>query len=208
MSSLVYMFIKALRIVSLLIMLGILIPSLACAFTYNSQTQTVSQTIRNVMSQTLRPDGAGSSTDFTAVGDSPNWRCVDETSADGDATYVRSIDYIFYRKDLYTIQDHSGSGAIKRVTVWIRSRASTTFLGSSTVKTVIRTYSTNYLGNAVTLTTSYTDYSTIYATNPNTGSAWTWPEIDSLQIGLTGLAAWVTSIRCTQVWLVIEYTNA
>jgi len=56
-------------------------------------------------------------------------------------------------------------------------------------------------------TTSYADYSDEYTTSVDTSSAWTWDEVDSLQIGvrLRGYDA-SSEVRCTQVWAVVDYT--
>lgn len=45
-------------------------------------------------SVTLRPNGAGNSTELTIAGDTPaatNWESVDEVTADDDTTFVKAI---------------------------------------------------------------------------------------------------------------------
>jgi hypothetical protein len=61
--------------------------------------------------------------------------------------------------------------------------------------------------------TDYATWTTVsqeWATNPDTGSAWTWEEIATLQIGvaLKQEFDYTDSLRCTQVYVEIEYTPA
>ena len=160
---------------------------------------------------TRRPGGAGDEANLTLVGATNNWEAVDEVNSDDDSTYVYTRDKSAYTTDLHNLDDASLSGTINSVTVYIRSRSvdPPTQAGAYTW---IKTNGVSYSGSEITLTTSYADYSTVYATNPQTGSAWTWAEIDALQAGVglrgsstTGAEAQRES-RCTQVWVVIDYT--
>ena len=71
-------------------------------------------------------------------------------------------------------------------------------------RTSIITHGTQYDGTIINLApvSTYTNYSTLYASNPYTGGTWSWSEIDNLEIGV--------SIRregfCTQVWAEVYYT--
>lgn len=162
--------------------------------------------------ETLRPNAAGDETNLVPIPGTgeANWEDVDEAVTDEDTTYVR-YGLAAWKKDLYNLPAHSGSGTINSVTVYARCRAN----GSPIVQTsaIIRckTNGTVYEGNEITVTTSYVNYSKAWATNPNTGSAWTWTEIGALQIGV-GLRRWGSSggthTHCTQVWVEIDYTSA
>ena len=70
------------------------------------------------------------------------------------------------------------------------------------IRTYIRTNSTNYQGAQIKPSTIYTTYSTTYITNPQTSVAWTWTEIDAIEIGPQIRRA----ARVTQVWIEIYYT--
>jgi hypothetical protein len=157
--------------------------------------------------ESLRPDGAGTTTILTTSGCTNNWECVDEATSDGDGTFVYTTN-TNWQGDSYTAQDSSGTGTINSVTVYIRSRGNFTFFGRPEAQTVLRTHSTYYTGSTVSLTTSWAPYSTTYATNPNTGSAWTWTEVDDLEIGVMqrGIAFFGLQARTTQVWVEIDYT--
>jgi len=70
----------------------------------------------------------------------------------------------------------------------------------------IKTNGVEYNGPEETLTTSYTIYSNQWDDNPQTGQAWTWDEIDALQIGV-GLRRPDTneSALCTQVYVEVDF---
>ena len=148
--------------------------------------------------ETLRPSGQGNSDDLSSNGCSNNWQCVDETSNDGNSSYV-TLTSSSYGTDLYEAQDHStGTGDIDSVIVYISCQETSS---SGRVLTCIRTHGNNYTGNSENPGSSYADYSTTYTTNPSTLSAWTWSEIDDLEIGV-----YLRRGRCTQVWVEVYYT--
>ena len=71
-----------------------------------------------------------------------------------------------------------------------------------------RTHDTDYESSAITISrTAFTDYSETRATNPNTGSAWTWDEINALQIGSRASVLGSTeTIQVSEFWIVVDYT--
>lgn len=71
-------------------------------------------------------------------------------------------------------------GTIQSITVYCRAKRDGT---SATIYVSMYTNSTWYNSSSKTLTTSYTDYVLSYNTNPNTGAAWSWTDLNNLQIG-------------------------
>jgi hypothetical protein len=71
-----------------------------------------------------------------------------------------------------------------------------------------RTHDTDYESSAITISrTAFTDYSETRATNPNTGSAWTWDEINALQIGSRASVLGSTeTIQISEFWIIVDYT--
>jgi hypothetical protein len=164
----------------------------------------------NPGTETLRPMGVGTTTQLSKYPSSQsyNWECVDEETADGDTTYVYHKDTGFgsSKYDTYAIQNHLiGSGTINGVTIYIRCRATGTMY-APWAKTVVRTHNTNYYGSQNNLGTSYVNYNTQYTTNPYTGSAWTWDEVDAMETGVQLFVGAEQEARCTQVWVVVDYT--
>jgi len=71
----------------------------------------------------------------------------------------------------------------------------------------MKTNGVEYNGTEVKTTTSYATYSYDWNTNPQTGSAWTWNEIDNLQAGVGLLRPkGKEETRCTQVYAEVNYT--
>ncbi|GEM_PF-3364000 len=71
-----------------------------------------------------------------------------------------------------------------------------------------RTYNTNYESSAQTISrAAFTNYSQTRATNPNTGSAWTWAEVNALQVGSRASTLGAGEIiQCSEYWIVVDYT--
>ena len=148
----------------------------------------------------MRPVGSGTASELSTENCSNGWQCVDESTSDGDGTYVKGSGSN-WKYDLYDTQDHSaGSGTIDSVIIYTNAKGDG---GGKKAMTYLRTNSSNYSGSSHNTTSSYVTYSTTYATNPNTSAAWTWTEIDALEIG-TGIKK---TAYVTQVWVEVYYTN-
>jgi len=74
---------------------------------------------------------------------------------------------------------------------------------------VWRTYNTDYESSAITIDrTSFTDYSQQRIINPNTGSAWTWNEVNALEIGSRPSTVEASEhIQVSEFWIVVDYTT-
>lgn len=161
---------------------------------------------------TLRPSGdVAGEINLTIGGTTPastNWESVDDDPSDDDVTYVES-DAGLYETDLYALPDTtvSGKGKINSVTVYINAKV--TKLGGVSAYTVIKTLGVAHVGVEETLTLSYLPYSTAYTLNPESSAEWTWAEINALQAGVGAQKATGGSLtRCTQVWVVVDYSPA
>jgi uncharacterized repeat protein (TIGR02543 family) len=174
---------------------------------------TATFTVSTPQTITLRPNAAGSTTELNAQGSgSANWDRVDEVTADESTTYVRGTADQTRQTDTYNVLDQSLTGSITNVRIYIRARES---IDRNDVYawTAIRigTGSIQY-GSQIGTTTSWTNYYTDYATKTgNLGSgAWTWTDINNLQIGVgllsdQGSSEWRYA-QCTQVWVEVTYT--
>lgn len=71
-----------------------------------------------------------------------------------------------------------------------------------------RTYNTDYESSANTISrTAFTDYSQTRTTNPNTGSAWTWAEVNALEVGARASTLGSNEIiQVSEFWIVVDYT--
>jgi len=134
-----------------------------------------------------------------------HWECCDEDPPDDDSSYVET-NTATWKYEAYNLENHTGSGTINWVRVYVRAKL--TSAGTSNSRTLIRTHDTDYESSDITLSTSYQNNYTQYDTNPNTGLAWTWDEIDSLQAGASGKKSGNVNIRMTTVWVVVNYSPA
>ena len=123
---------------------------------------------------------------------------VDEVTADA-TTYVAGTGY-----DLYGIPDHTTeSGVINYVKIFYRVLAYSQYGGGyGYSKPAIKTGGTIYYGTQITVADWWTTYNYTWNTNPQTGVAWTWDDIDALQIGI----AIMGNVYCTQVYIEVNYT--
>ena len=139
--------------------------------------------------ETLRPNAAGDETnipDCVPNTGEAHWEDVDDVTPDDTTTRVRDNRDLptTYLRDLYNLPAHSvGSGTINFIKIYFRCAR----YDGGNAKPSIKTHSTVYDGTEVTpsVSSTWTTYSQTYITNPYTGSAWTWDEIDALQIGVS-----------------------
>jgi hypothetical protein len=155
----------------------------------------------------LRPSGAGDETNIQNVtGAGTHWEAVDEAVADDGTTTVHHDTDSTSARDLYAVQNSSvGAGTINSVTIYIRGEGSTAWF-----KSALKTNGTVY--ESAQFTTAGDDTwetkSTAYNTNPQTTAAWTWAEVDAMQIGAVSYRDPTQQGRITQVYAEIDYTPA
>lgn len=152
----------------------------------------------------LRPNGSGDEDEISnRTGCAANWQCVDEVTADDAVSqvYENSNNWAL---DQYALSDPSASScSIVSVTVYCRAMRDQT---QGDIRPAIHTNGSDYYGTTASLTNSWANYSHTWTTNPNTGTAWTWANINSLEAGARIRGQNVNfSARLTQVWVVVKY---
>ncbi len=161
--------------------------------------------------ETIRPDGAG---DVTLIENmqptsGAHWDKVDEAVSDSDSTYVwMNTAGTAWQEDLYSSANHSaGSGAINYIKVYAVVRG-TVVVNRTNLHMYIKTNGVTDNGTDTQTTNAYATYSYQWNTNPQTGLAWTWSEIDALQagIGIRRPQSGSGQTRVTQVYTVVNYT--
>ena len=158
--------------------------------------------------ETLRPNAAGDLTQITSQypDSGAHWDKVDEVVADDDTTYLYHYSESA-KTDIYHLPAHSGNGVISSVVIYNRAKEGTGAAGY--LRIMHKTHGTLYESPYAELTTSWTTFYTTLTTNPSTGSAWTWAEIDALQIGTkTWVGTEGYSVVVTQVYVEVNYTPA
>jgi len=137
----------------------------------------------------------------------PAYSLVDEAVL--DTSDDCATDDGVYKLNLYGLPNHtSEDGLISSVKVSAVCERSSLFR-SSKVKLAIKTDGTVYYGSQQVISADPTTYSTTWSTNPKTGTAWTWSDIDSLVAGCA-MNSGSTRYKCWnyQLWVEVTYTAA
>lgn len=176
---------------------------------FNEQGEAVEgELATDPATEILRPNADGSYTECNRHGASSNYRCVDEAIADEGSTYIYSSGGATML-DTYHIQNRSeATGTINSVTVYARLRADGP--SAQMAQIVTRTHYTDYYGSDILYLGygGWANYSETWSTNPHTGQAWTWSEIQYLQIGIKLNDLGHGYPECTQVYAEVNYTPA
>ena len=171
-----------------------------------------------VVPEILRPNAAGD--ECLLLGQAgalcPNhYQNVDDVEADDDTTYVGTeTANSVWTRDLYNIPAGKGGHTIASVKVYLRCK---THLAADQVcvKAAIKS-GTEVSEGAAFLPAPAGSWNTYlagtWATDPNTGVAWTWDAIDALQVGVSMRQGKNSDVAnhyctyCTQVFLEVDYT--
>jgi hypothetical protein len=181
--------------------------------------QTYSFTTENqALTLTIRPNATGRSTQLSQQ---PNvgqhWAKVDEVTQNGDTDFVYSSCAASFINDTYNLTDHTTeTGTINNITIYLCGKdvddpfaCAVGADPANEMKPVIYTNNQYYDSDTeVALTTSYVTSSWNYVTNPITSSAWTWSEIDALEVGVALKGEDNRYSNCTQVYVEVNYTSA
>jgi hypothetical protein len=156
---------------------------------------------------TLRPNAAGDSTAIPKQypDSGAHWDKVDEAVADDASTRVYVDDELgVHRLDLYNIPNHtSEAGAINKITVYRRCNGDSG--GNNQDKVAIKTGGTVYYGTTHYEGNNWQTFNDVWALNPKTGVAWTWDDIDALQVGVSLRSDEMGYSQCTQVYVEVDY---
>ena len=155
----------------------------------------------------LRPNAAGTNETVTnSTGDADHYTCVDEETPDELTTVIWCTGNVT-GVDTYALPDHSeGSGTINHVKVYFRIASSHEGADPLKGKAAIYVVDTIYYGDEeTTATQTFVTYSHQWNTNPKTGAAWTWDDIDALEGGVYLDDTGVGSLYCTQVYVEVDY---
>jgi len=91
----------------------------------------------------------------------------------------------------------------------IKSLCTPFYIKLEPVPILIKTGGTDYMVGAFQAATSPTLYSHDWDTNPKTGVAWTWDDVDALEAILTiSRCSSYQYTMCYQMYLIIDYTEA
>lgn len=130
---------------------------------------------------TLFPTADGTHTDMAPDSGTAHYSRVNETSPDGDSSYVATN--VLNAIDSYQVGSVSVPTADVRgiqTNLWARKDDA----ALRQVAPLIRVATTDYPGSTQTLAATYVDYTQIYEQNPGTSADWTVPDIDAAEYGV------------------------
>lgn len=162
--------------------------------TYISGAENITAEIAITTPVTLRPDGAGDETNLSSQPGPNNWA---DAGDNNDATYVFTNN-VAYVRDFYTLADGSTGNSITSVTTYFRLQHS----GGNTVtgKPSFKIGGNIYEGAEGTAGGGAVTRSQLFTTSPATGVAWTWAEINAMQIGIS-LKGPAPTNRALDIWI-------
>jgi hypothetical protein len=140
-----------------------------------------------------------------------HWYYLNDSPPDDLLTYVYATFPHSGKRELYTIQSPNidATSTVNSVTFHLRLKLTTDGAHSGGF------YWSFYDGNADWTSTvqstsvayNWKNFSITYTTNPRTGVAWTYAEINALQIGLTSYVEANATIAVTQAYIDVNYTT-
>ena len=145
---------------------------------------------------TLNPDGAGTSSTGDYIGGAANYTNMYDSS---DATYMKNNTYWGTAYFNWSFDDFSsGYSVINSVTVYMKIN---TYYGS-----LQATYNGTGYGIAQSSAGTFATKSVVWATNPATGLAWTDSDINSGYFGVAMAVGASTIIKVSEFYIVVDYT--
>lgn len=129
----------------------------------------------------LSPTGPGTTTQFTNTGGSANWDSVDDTTQDGDTTFVSSN--TVNQLDTYAMSDLASSSNILAVGAWICAKK--TDAGTRQGQPQYRIGATNYSGASIfPASGNYGFFQDNKLVSPASAIAWTPAEVNAMEFGV------------------------
>jgi hypothetical protein len=146
----------------------------------NGAGATNNDFLGDIAIETLYPNGAGSSTQWTPSSGA-NYAAVDETGVPNTTDYVTSS--TAGQKDTYTFDDLTRtSGTVKGVQV--SSYAHNGDTGTISFRNVARSGGNESTGQSNSVITTWTGYEDVFETDPNGGGNWTIAAVNSAEFGV------------------------
>jgi len=135
-------------------------------------------------------------------------RVDDGESHDSDATYIAGrkqySDYVYAE---FGLSNPVRVGTIDSVELHVIAKKTSSAI-TGYLNRYITTHGVGYGTFDAIVTTSYVDYTNTWSTNPNTGVAWTWDEVDALT-AIVGMAISSTEyyyVIITNIYIKVNFT--
>ena len=135
-----------------------------------------------------------------------NYQQVDDVTSDDMTTHVYTT-ALGWKYDLYNFPNHTTeTGVIQKIVFVMKCYLQDVPLGGSSIRVAYKTGGITYNTPNVPLPHdgNWHYYYAEVAENPNTATAWTWSDIDSLQAGFAVNSGSIYG-RCTQFYFIVYY---
>ena len=152
----------------------------------------------------LNPDGVGfySAWQNNGGGTGTFDRVDDYPTTDDDTTYNTTL--TANAQQSYSLANtNKTTGTIRNIKVWARAKGIGT---PDSINLFLRIGGVDYFSSAILTTTSYTDYSYQWTTNPSNSSNWVIADLDSLEVGFQ-LVGGGQEHRETMMYAQVEYDS-
>lgn len=133
---------------------------------------------------TVMANADGAHTDYTPSSGTNHYDRVNETTPDGDTTYVS--DATVGHIDSYAFDDIDGGATVFAVQTCMYARKDDA--GTRQLADLIRRSGTDYVGNTATLSSTYTYLTQIHPTDPSTSAQWTAAGVNAAEFGVKTIA--------------------
>jgi len=156
--------------------------------------------------ETLRPNAAGDNCEWEGETNcsacANHYDCVNAVDDTCDIWSTNDDEL-----DLYNLPATTGEGVVNSITVYCRCQAKGA-MADGEIKIVIKTDGVEYKSAEKTVNNSVWGWlSETWNQHPSNAHAWTWAEIDALQIGLEAFAGgFGEGAYCSQIYVEVDYT--
>jgi len=150
----------------------------------NLQQGIKASTPGDALTLTLRPSGNGTYQEWAYVyGAASHYLAVNDVTPDDNSTYIYQGSAAPDERDTYTLPNHTTEvGDITQVEVFFRVKQVEE--NARLYAALVYTGGTLYFGDEESHIGAWATYSHVWTNNPKTSSAWTWTDIDNLEIGV------------------------
>lgn len=159
----------------------------------------------------LLPTQNGFYSQLIEYGVTEYWQLLDDPVASPDTTTYISNGFGGVGRESVILDAFNPTLSADQVvginSITITTRVSSSALGSTTFKLFFRMGSTDYDGSDRTAnSTTWTDFSQTWTTNPATGKKWSIAQLAALQVGVYVTASTALGTHYTQLYVTINYT--
>lgn len=164
--------------------------------------------VDSAKAEILWPDGAGNWSEWQNTGGAGAgvFGELDDYPAPDDDTTYNKIGTALAKQSYSLLNTNKTTGTIRNIKIWMRAKSAGT---ADNIKVFFRiggAGGTDYFSDPIAMTTGYVDYYFQWNTNPQTTTAWTIGDLNSLEAGFR-LEGGTSEHRVTMIYAQVEYDS-